>query len=116
MKIHELIESDEISSPDLWRTSKNVEETMKQYREGFISSEMALEKLEALDQDIKSVIYDNDSYWENMYKKLSGNVTSLAEDWVTMENTIEKYRKEIKNNISPSSRSSSLHEQHKRVK
>jgi hypothetical protein len=56
MKIHELIESDEISSPDLWRTSKNVEETMKQYREGFISSEMALEKLEALDQDIKSVI------------------------------------------------------------
>jgi hypothetical protein len=51
-----------------------------------------------------------------MYKKLSGNVTSLAEDWVTMENTIEKYRKEIKNNISPSSRSSSLHEQHKRVK
>jgi len=102
---------------DLYKISNDVHQIIDNYRQGLLSAESALTKLEEYDNKIKSLIYDNDEYWSDLSNNLSHsmNITDFAQGWIDLENTVEKYCKEIRNGTIPVKFNRNLHERRKGI-
>lgn len=114
MRISEIIRINESDDRiDLYKISNDVYEIIDNYRQGLLSTESALGKLQEYDNQIKNLIYDNDEYWKALSRTLpnSMNITEFAQGWIDLENTIEKYSKEIRNGAVPAKFNRNLHEQ-----
>jgi hypothetical protein len=105
MKIMEITESIN-SQPNSYSLSKDVEETMNEYRAGKLNSDAALERLETLDDLIKDV-YENDSYWKQFSMD---NYKDVVSGWEELELRVEKYKNEVTYGGTPNTNTTTFHE------